>query len=113
MSLENRAAQFAPFAALSGHQEALAETARITDPRIDLTEEEKLKISSVLRKALDKEINLKIVYYEADKKKDGGIYRTIEATITQIEEYDKTIHLSSGICIRMEDILSVSSIKPY
>ncbi|MFG6319323.1 MAG: hypothetical protein K1W33_05650, partial [Clostridia bacterium] len=84
MSIEARAAQFAPFAALTGHSEAIRETARLTDERIEIDEDLKVIIDSKLR-MIQKKISLKptvsITYFVPDEKKKGGEYVTIVGNV--------------------------------
>ena len=108
MPMENRAAQFAPFAALSGHDEAVSETARLTDARIELSNEEKIAVSKSLTKAYTKGLDVAVGYFKQDKIKSGGSYAVVIGRIVKLDEYDKTITLSSGIVIGMEDIVSIT-----
>lgn len=107
MPMENRAAQFAPFAALSGHDAALAETARLTDSRLELTDEEKRHVSRLLNKAFKNRSNITVTYFIKDKLKQGGEYHSLSGMILKIDEFSKTIILEDGGQIPMEDILSV------
>lgn len=107
MPVENRAAQFAPFAALSGHDEAIAETGRITNAKIELANEEKLMIERALKKALENHARVTITYFLADGRKTGGSYQQKTGVIKKIDEYEKTVTLSDGSKLKMEDLLSV------
>ena len=81
MPLNARAAQFAPFAALTGYGEAIDETSRITDKKRILSEEETDEINqkiSYIDNNIKKELNVIIIYYLQDKKKDGGKYLTVK-----------------------------------
>ena len=94
MSLENRSAQFAPFSALTGYEEAVTEEARITESRIDIDEEAKIEVNEKLNyimKHLDKNIIVSVTYFEKDKKKQGGSYKTIKGIIKKIDDFRKTI----------------------
>lgn len=110
MSMESRAAQFAPFAALSGHEDAIAETSRLTKNRIELTEEEKESVSLTVRTALENALPVSVTYFIADKTKSGGEYQTISGNILKIEETDRLLHLSPSVIIHFDDILSVKII---
>ena len=107
MPVENRAAQFAPFAALSGHDEAIAETARITDERIELTNEEKLDIESAVVRSYETQSPVTIIYYCADAVKAGGTYRRLTGIVKKIDAYEKTIRLTDGTNLKLEDLISV------
>ncbi|MDD3336464.1 MAG: hypothetical protein PHI98_13275 [Eubacteriales bacterium] len=77
MSIQNRAAQFAPFAALTGHESAIIETARLTDRRITLTEEEKQRLNDkllLIQEQSDDFADVLITYFVPDPKKAGGAY---------------------------------------
>ena len=94
MSLYNRAAQFAPFAALTGYDEAIKEKARLTEQRIELSDEFKNILNQKLQ-ILNKNINyhpkVTITYFELDNKKSGGVYKTISGNIKRIDEYNKKL----------------------
>lgn len=94
MSLYNRAAQFAPFAALTGYNEAIKEKARLTEQRIELSDEFKNILNQKLQ-ILNKNINshpkVIITYFELDNKKSGGVYKTISGNIKRIDEYNKKL----------------------
>ncbi|MDE5874266.1 MAG: hypothetical protein K2H15_01360, partial [Muribaculaceae bacterium] len=76
MSMEKRAAQFAPFSALSGHGEAISETARQTESKIELTAEEQSKLSKQLIYALERGMEVKIIHFKPDVAKEGGRYES-------------------------------------
>lgn len=108
MPMENRAAQFAPFAALSGHNEAVAETSRLTEDRLELTEEEKRHISDTLIQAYEEGKALKITFFKPDQRKKGGEYLSVKDHIRKINELDKIIYLNSGLSIPMDFITALS-----
>ena len=82
----DRAAQFAPFAALTGHEEAINETSRYTEERIELTEEQKENIDRELQELRDRgtECNVRIVYFEPDVLKKGGTYVEFRGVVKKI-----------------------------
>ena len=97
MSLEDRAAQFAPFAALTGHEAAIQETARLTDRRIELDEHLEEELSIRLRILIDhiqEAPQVAVTYFQADAKKSGGRYQTIFGKVQKINEYDRVIILN-------------------
>lgn len=109
MEREKRAAQFAPFAAVVGHEEAIEETARITDNKIIVDEERILEASDRLRFILENKIekDVSITYFEADKLKSGGEYVT---TTGQIKKYDQITHsvvMKDGTTIQADNILEI------
>ena len=103
MSIYNRAAQFAPFAALSGHGEAIAETARLTEGKIELDDYEKLKLDEkvyILQERIAEVPEVCITYFRPDAKKNGGAYLTISQ--------ERLLVMADDTKIRMEDILELS-----
>ena len=96
MPMENRAAQFAPFAALSGHDDVIAETSRITEDKKDLSEEEIIMLSHNLNYALNNKVKAKISFYVPDEKKKGGSYKTIKGFIKKLDELERLIILNDG-----------------
>ena len=110
MSLENRSAQFAPFSALTGYEEAVTEEARITESRIDIDEEAKIEVNEKLNyimKHLDKNIIVSVTYFEKDKKKQGGSYKTIKGIIKKIDDFRKTIEMQTGEIIIIEELKKI------
>ena len=114
MSIEARAAQFAPFAALTGYGDEVKETERITVQKIELDEENKKILDNKIRKIISNKnkINMvSMVYFIKDEKKDGGEYVTVNASIKNIDKYRELIILNNGKLIPMDDILSINDIK--
>ena len=110
MSLYNRAAQFAPFAALSGYEDAIDEATRITDSKIILDESEIEKINGTLfelAQNLSDKWNVSITYFKPDTCKNGGAYLTDVGTIKKIDELEKVVVMDSGMKILMEQIISI------
>lgn len=109
MPIENRAAQFAPFAALTGHDDAISETARLTDVRIELSNEEKLEISKKIQEAYADDKTVAITYFVPDKTKTGGTYTTTIARISKIIEADALLTLDTGAIIPICSIYEISN----
>ncbi len=110
MSLENRSAQFAPFSALTGYEEAVKEEARVTESRIDIDEEAKIEVNEKLNyimRHLDKNIIVSVTYFEKDKKKQGGSYKTIKGIIKKIDDSRKTIKMQTGEIIKIEELKKI------
>ena len=111
-SMLDRAARFAPFAAITGYEEMVLEEARVTEERIDLDEgslsllNEKLNI---IQEFLDEEPEVTITYFEPDKKKSGGTYVTITGIVKRIDEYEHLVIMTDGKKIRVEDIYAIGS----
>lgn len=116
MSTHDRAAQFAPFAALTGYGEAVEETARFTDSKIELAEDKIAEINEVLaelKNALDRPLDedelpeVKLNYFVQDKLKQGGKYISYKGAVCKIDEHEKKLRLSKGTWIRIEDIFDI------
>ena len=110
MSMMNRAAQFAPFAALTGHAAAIEETARLTDTQQELADEDSEILSQKmvrLREVINEHPTISITYFEPDKKKAGGAYKTIEGQLQNIDDYNQTIVLKNGEAIPLKSILDI------
>lgn len=108
MPMMNRAAQFSPFAALTGYDDAVRETARLTDEKIELDEYEKEELDRKIQwieSHLDERIPVSITFFQPDDKKAGGAYEEIVDTVRKINIYEHEILLSGGTRIPMEDIL--------
>ena len=101
MPMIDRAAQFSPFQALSGYGAAIQETARLTDQRVELTEEEKLRL------LLDTGATGRITYFQPDEKKEGGAYAVIEGIVKKIDPLERCICLMSRVKLPIDDILDV------
>lgn len=94
MPLQDRAAQFSPFAALTGYEAALKETARLTDRFIELDEDRKQEIDRLLfylQQHREEQVPVKITYFIPDARKAGGNYRTMEGYVRKIEETRRSI----------------------
>ena len=110
MSLEARSAQFAPFAALTGYDEVLIETARLTNERIEIDETIKVIIDSKLQiiKEHIKEMPLiTFMYFVPDSKKDGGKYVTVTGNIKKIDEYRNVLILENKTEIPIKEIIDI------
>ena len=112
MSRENRAAQFSPFAALTGHDAAIGETARLVDRKIDLDEyaiaELNMKLN-MLADRIDTRPEIAITHFVQDEKKDGGAYVTIIGAVKRIDGYEHAIILASGEKIVISNISKINS----
>lgn len=110
MSMESRAAQFAPFAALTGHRAVLDETARLTDQQTEVDEETARILNEqmrLLRERLPSKPSVTISYFEHDTRKSGGAYRTLEGQVAKIDDYDQLLILTDGRKINIPDILAI------
>jgi hypothetical protein len=110
MSVHDRAAQFSPFAALTGYEVAVQETARLTDRRIELDEGEKAAIDqrlTLVQERLPVPTEVTITYFLPDKKKAGGAYVSVSGTVKKIDDYERTVVLRDGTSVQIDDILQV------
>ena len=111
MSLRDRAAQFAPFSALTGYDDVVDEVGRATESRRELDEYEIRIINGELQYIndnIDDKPFITVVYFVLDKKKSGGAYRTVRDRVERIDEYDKTIILASGEIVPIDDIFALT-----
>ncbi len=112
MSILDRAAQFAPFAALSGHADALVETARLTDRRIDLDEEAKAVLDQKQQILFDRIVEhpeISVTWFKPDPKKEGGQYITTTGYLKRIDESKQLLILLDGFKISIGDICEIES----
>ena len=110
MALIDRAAQFAPFAALTGYSDAIDETVRTTDEMLIIDDNLKCIIDQKLnyiKLNIQKNIYVKIIYFVKDLKKSGGKYFISNGLVTKIDEYKKSILLDSGEKINIENIYDI------
>ena len=110
MPMIDRAAQFSPFAALTGYDAAIVETARLTDQKRELSEEQKQEISGQLN-ALQARIQaapaVTVIYFEADGRKAGGAYRTATGSAKKVDAFQGVLELTDGTTIPFDDIWSL------
>lgn len=109
MSLESRAAQFAPFAALTGHGAAIAETARLTESMNELSKEEQARLSLRLIQAFEKHFNITITYFLPDRFKTGGKYERFQGVIKKIDESERMVVFHGGVMIPLDVIYDIRS----
>ena len=110
MSMIDRAAQFSPFAALTGYDAAVKETARLTEQKIELDEYEKVALDQrilLLQDHLKEHPEVTITYFVPDKRKDGGKYVSITGAVKKIDTYEKQIVLMDKSKIPIENILNM------
>ena len=111
MPMSDRAAQFAPFAALTGYDDAVKETGRLTDDKIEPEEgtlnELNAKIQ-LLRENLEDTPEITFTYFKPDERKAGGSYLTIAGRIKKLDDYERQIVLQDGTKLPMEDILDIN-----
>ena len=110
MSAENRAAQFLPFAALTGYDAAIQETARLTDRRIELDEDEKLMLSGklqVIQDHIKARPPVKITCFVPDTRKEGGAYVVVAGRVKKVDAIERQIIMTDGQCIPIDAVYAV------
>jgi hypothetical protein len=107
MSMEERAAQFSPFAALTGYGAVIAETGRLTEDRIELTDEQKDEIDRKLNELLESGDPAVITFFEPDEKKDGGRYVSVRGKLKRYDIPEETVVLETGKRIPVRDLFRI------
>jgi hypothetical protein len=110
MALPDRAAQFSPFAALTGYDRAIKETERLTDERIELGESQKVVLDEKLRiiqEQLSREPEVTITYFQPDDKKAGGAYITTNGIVRKLDDYERTVVMKDGRRIEISEIMDI------
>ncbi len=111
MSMSDRAAQFAPFAALTGHKEAILEQQRITQTKRILSNEEKLEINEKIIELMNLKSKCRITYFEKDKTKSGGKYLNRVLSFKRIDELNKVLYFKENIQIQIDDIVNIEVLE--
>ena len=111
MSMSDRAAQFAPFAALTGHKEAILEQQRTTQTKRILSNEEKLEINEKIIELMNLKSKCRITYFEKDKTKSGGKYLNRVLSFKRIDELNKVLYFKENIQIQIEDIVDIEVLE--
>lgn len=110
MSMIDRAAQFSPFAALTGYDAAIKETGRLTDEKIEM-DEEALNILNmkfqILARSLDDEPEVTFTYFKPDERKAGGAYIEVIGTVKKVDDFERLIVMQNGTKMPMDDILNI------
>lgn len=112
MSMHDRAAQFAPFAALTGFEAAITETGRLTDNCTELEEYGKMQLDRALQqlqKRISQQPHVSITYFVADSRKSGGSYISLQGQIKKIDFYHQVITMVDGNNIPLQDIIHIES----
>lgn len=114
MPLRDRAAQFAPFAALTGHEEAVKETARLTETKIQLDENEIQLLDQKLQYLEAQSIQpvIEVMYFVPDERKSGGTYVELQGRIKRIDRYNHRLQMEDETTIPIEDVLKIEIKSP-
>jgi hypothetical protein len=108
MSISNRAAQFAPFAALTGYESSIREAARFTEQRVEPDEDQKAAINEKLQyisRHIDERPEITALYFRPDERKNGGQYVTMSGKVVKFDVNEKTLWLEDGVVLFAENIL--------
>lgn len=111
MSNYDRAAQFSPFAALTGHADSIKETARLTDEYSEPSEEMKAIMNEkilFLMEQLENQPEITITFFKPDEKKQGGAYITITGVVKKIKTYERQIQMTTGDLIPIDMIFDIN-----
>ena len=113
MSMHDRAAQFSPFAALVGYDDAVAVTARLTDSRLELTEDEMSELNANLNRlldSLDEQPEISVTYFVPDEKKSGGRYVEKLGVVRIYDSYSQELVFTDGVRIAVADMSALTFI---
>lgn len=111
MSLYNRAAQFAPFAALTGYDDAIEETARLTETKVELSDELKNDLNqkiNFIKNNIKVHPEITIKYFVRDNKKSGGIYKSLTSIIKKVDDFNKCFIFADNTNVYFDDIISIT-----
>ena len=111
MSRIDRAAQFSPFAALTGHEDSIKETARLTEKQIDLDESQKDEIGrllSYLAENIQQNPEIIIRWFQPDRRKSGGVYQRVRDRVVKIDDYRNEMTLEDGRIIPLRYIVELT-----
>ena len=114
MPLRDRAAQFAPFAALTGYEAAVGETARLTASKRELDAQEAEELNrqlAVVIEHLSERPEVTVEYFVPDERKSGGAYVTVTGRVRHISVPEKTLAMEDGTVIGLEDIAAISGFQ--
>ena len=112
MSIQERAAQFSPFAALTGHAAAIAETARLTDRKMELDEDTRAELDrrqAILLEHISERPEVTITWFRPDERKEGGAYVTTTGRLKKIDQVERILVLMDGTNIPLEDVAKLKS----
>ena len=110
MSMIDRAAQFSPFAALTGYDAAIKETGRLTDEKIEMGDDAQNILNmkfQILVDHLNDEPEVTFTYFKPDERKFGGAYVEVTGTVKKVDDFERLIVMQNGTNIPMEDVLSI------
>ena len=108
MPMSDRAAQFSPFAALTGYGDAIDETARLTDARIELSEEERAELDYKQQylATLDAP-TVTVTYFVPDERKSGGAYVTHTGVLKRVDEVERIVVFKDGLRVPLDEVMDI------
>lgn len=109
MSRQDRAAQFSPFAALTGYDDVVKETARLTDQQVELTEDEKSMLDEKLRLVMESESVAAVTWFRPDLKKSGGAYVTTTSRVKKTDQLHHLLVMEDGTQIPINAVIDIDS----
>ena len=112
MPISERAAIFSPFAALTGHAGAIAETARLTDQKMELDEDTKAELDrrqAVLLEHISEQPEITVTWFQPDERKDGGVYLTATGRLKKLDAIQRVLALTDGTKIPLDDVAEIES----
>lgn len=107
MPADERAAQFSPFAALTGYGAVIRETARLTDRKMELSENMKEELERKLKELCARNCEGEITFFVPDERKEGGAYVTAEGRVKKTDDAERAVVLEDGTRIPVEDIVDI------
>lgn len=110
MSAHDRAAQFSPFAALTGYESAITEAGRLTNKRLELDEYSKADLNErlcMIQDQIDEQPEVSIVYFQPDEKKSGGAYITATGSVKKIDDYSRVVVMQNETNIPIDEIFDI------
>lgn len=112
MPISERAAIFSPFSALTGHAGAIAETARLTDQKMELDEDTKAELDrrqAVLLEHISEQPEIIVTWFQPDERKDGGAYHTATGRLKKLDTIQRMLALTDGTKIPLDDVAEIES----
>ena len=112
MPIRDRAAIFSPFAALTGHSAAIAETARMTEQKIELDEDRRTELDEkqrILEDIIAQQPEVTVTWFRPDDKKDGGSYVTTTGNLKRTDGVERVMVMTDGTRISLDDIIELES----